>query len=224
MSPTTGCNGPTCHCEGLRDSQGRTSLPSRRLHHARAGARARGAQRPRAAGRPVRRRRPLHLARLPRASSTPTTGSAACCERRATSATSSIPTSSARQPRARSMSRCSARPSGPRGWAFPMPPGSGRWSMRSTGRAATSASRPASSASASAISGPTGRWRWRSRWWPSRIPMSWRSAWAATRPSSRRPISRRPIGWRTRTAWAAPCMPARWWGRRASGPPSATCR
>ena len=45
---------------------------------------------------------------------------------RATSATSSIPTSSGRQPRARSMSRYSARPSGPRGWAFPMPPGSGR--------------------------------------------------------------------------------------------------
>ena len=29
--PTTGCNGRTCHCEDLRDSQGRASLPSRRL-------------------------------------------------------------------------------------------------------------------------------------------------------------------------------------------------
>ena len=38
-----------------------------------------------------------------------------------------------------------------------------RWSAASTARGATSASRAASSSSASAISGPTGRWPWRSR-------------------------------------------------------------
>ena len=39
-----------------------------------------------------------------------------------------------------------------------------------------------------------------------------------------RPTSRRPIGWPTTRAMAAPSMPARWWGRRACGRPSATCR
>ena len=191
---------------------------------ARAGARAGGAQRPRPAGRPDRRRRPLCLAGLPELPRRLRPGLRRAAHSRAISATSSIPTSQRTAPRARSMSRCSARPSGPRRWASPMPPGSARWSRRSTGRGATSASRRASSPSASAISGPTGRWRWRGQWWPSRIPMSWRSAWAATRPSSRRPNSRRPIGWRTTRALAAPSMPARCWGRKACGPPSATCR
>jgi adenosine deaminase len=50
------------------------------------------------------------------------------------------------------------------------------------------ASRP----SASVISGPTARSGSQGRSWPIRIPTSWASAWAATRPSSRRPISRRP--------------------------------
>ena len=129
-----------------------------------------------------------------------------------------------RAARARSMSRCSARPSGRRRWASPTTPGSRRSKAASTAPGATSASRAASSSSASAISGPTGRSPWRRPWWPSRIPMSWASAWAATRRSSRPPTSRRPIGWPTTRASAAPSMPARCWGRKACGRPSTTCR
>jgi hypothetical protein len=72
--------------------------------------------------------------------------------------------------------------------------------------------------------GPSARWRLPSRWWPSRIRTSWRSAWAATRGSSVRPILPRPIGWPTIRATAAPSMRARSAARKASGPRSATCR
>ena len=120
---------------------------------------------------------------------------------------------------ARSMSRCSARPSGRQHSASPY----GAW--RGARRGDRPGAPPISGIEGRIIIicirhlGPGGRSPWRP-WWPSRIAMSWASAWAATKRSSRRSTSGRPIDWPTSMASVhRPCGRGNGAGKRMGGDP-----